>query len=84
MRNLKEVQALTKSPIPEIANAAIRALELYELVNLNQLTKSEFEELLDDVVRLDNINQEMIAIETLRLIAAAYDTILTLKNLASI
>lgn len=84
MSTLEDVKRLTESPIHHISQAATKALELNrELVNGN-LTAAEYNELLDDVVRLDSIEKDMISIEIYRLIVQAYHTILTLKTIASL
>lgn len=84
MSTLDEVKELTKSNIPQIALAATKALALnQELVN-GTITADEYNELLEDVVKLDNIEKDMLTIELARLVVKAYNTILTLKTIASL
>lgn len=84
MSTISEVQHLTHSSVPEIATAAKQALKLFDSMQAGSISPSEFIELLDDVVKLDKIQQNMMAIEVYRLINQAYHTILTLKTLASL
>ena len=81
---IEQVNELKTSHISAIATAATSALQLYDQVINNQISNEEFEDLLNDVVNLHNIQIDMYEIETIRLITKAYHTILTLKTLASI
>lgn len=84
MSTLDSVKELTSSSDPVISNAAKRALYLnQELIN-GAITSDEFNELLEDVVKLDKINQEMLTVEAYRLIVLAYKTIVTLKTISSL
>jgi hypothetical protein len=84
MSVIEEVQDLTKSPVTLISEAAIKALTLNQDFVNGKLTAEEYNELLEDVVKLDDINKQMEAVETERIIVKAYNTILTLKTIASL
>ncbi len=81
---LLQIQELTKSSVPEVADAAIRSLELVTLLENNEITSEEFDDLIDDVLNIEKINQNMSELELNRQIVVFVQTILTLKSLMSI
>jgi len=84
MSAIEQVQELTKSPVSLISEAATKALALNQDFVNGKLAADEYNELLEDVVKLDDINRQMEAVETERMIVKAYNTILTLKTIASL
>lgn len=81
---LLQVQELAKSSVPEVADAATRALELVNLLEKNEITAEEFDDLIDDVINIEKINQNMNELELNRQIVIVVQTILTLKTLMSV
>ena len=72
------------SEIPEVAQAAHRAQVLMARRISNELTQDEFEELIDDLANIDNIDRSMITLETYREIVQAFEIIMALKGAASL
>lgn len=72
------------SEIPEVVEAAKRAKQLVIRLESKELTKDEFDELIDDLTRIDNIDRSMITMEAFREIVQAFEVIMTLKSLASL
>lgn len=81
---LLQVQELAKSSVPEVADTAIRALDLVKLLENQEITPSEFDDLIDDVINIEKINQNMTELELNRQIVIVVQTILTLKTLMSV
>ena len=75
---------LLVSKIPEVKEAAERAKELVLRLEAKEITKSEFDELIDDLTRIDNIDRAMISLQRYNEIMAAVKIIITLKSLTSI
>jgi len=75
---------LLVSKIPEVKEAAERAKELVIRLEANEITKSEFDELIDDLTRVDNIDRSMITLERYNEIMTAIKILITLKSLTSI
>jgi hypothetical protein len=71
---------LLVSRIPEVALIAARAADIVVRYEKHELSKSEFDELIEDLANLDRISFDMIALEFQREIVAAYNLILTLKS----
>lgn len=81
------VEVLNKlliSEIPEVVTAAQRADVITSKFQSGELTKSEFDELIDDITKIDNIDRNMVNIEIYREIKQAFDVIMTLKSLTSL
>lgn len=72
---------LLLSKIPEVADAARRANELVVEYQAGQISKSEFEELIDDLTNIDNIDRSMISLERYNELMTALTIIVTLKTL---
>lgn len=72
---------LLLSKIPEVADAARRANELIIEYQAGQLSKSEFEELIDDLTNIDKIDRSMISLERYNELMIALKLIVTLKTL---
>lgn len=72
------------SSIPEIALLANRAADIVIRYENNELSKSEFDELIQDLANLDKVSFDMIQIEVQREIIIAYNLILTLKSAVSL
>ena len=75
---------LLVSKIPEVKEAAERAKELVLRLKANEINKSEFDELIDDLTRIDKIDRSMITLQRYNEIMAAVKIIITLKSLTSI
>lgn len=75
---------LLVSKIPEVKEAAERAKELVDRLEKDEITKSEFDELIDDLTRIDNIDRDMISLQRYNEIMAAIKIILMLKSLTSL
>lgn len=75
---------LLVSEIPEVVEAAQRATQLVARFKAKELTKDEFDELIDDLTRIDNIDRSMITMEAFRELVEAFTIIVALKSLASI
>lgn len=75
---------LLVSEIPQVAEAAQRAQLLTAELTAGKLTKDEFDELIDDLTSIDNIDRAMITLEWYREIAKAFQIIMTLKSLTSL
>jgi hypothetical protein len=84
MSVLEEVRELTHSNNIDIAHAAIRAIELNKQLANGVLSADEYNDLLDDVIKLNDIEKDMMTIDIYRLIVKAYNTILALKTLTSL
>ncbi len=84
MSILEQVKELTHSSIAEIAQAATKAIELNAQLINGVLSADEYNDLLDDVIKLNDIKRDMITIDVYRLMVKAYNTILTLKTLSSL
>ena len=81
------VEVLNKlliSEIPEVVTAAQRADVITSKFQSGEQTKSEFDELIDDITKIDNIDRNMVNIEIYREIKQAFDVIMTLKSLTSL
>jgi transcriptional regulator of nitric oxide reductase len=72
---------LLLSKIPEVADAARRANELIIEYQSHQISKSEFEELIDDLTNIDKIDRSMISLERYNELMTALKIIVTLKTL---
>ena len=79
-----EVLKLATSDVFEIKTAATTALHYTEQYHKGELSAPEFCELLDDLIRLDRIDQAMFTEAVYLKIRQAYTILLTLKTLASI
>lgn len=75
---------LLVSKIPEVKEAAERAKELVLRLEAKEITKSEFDELIDDLTRIDNIDRAMITLQRYNEIMMAIKILVTLKSLTSI
>lgn len=75
---------LLVSKIPEVKEAAERAKELVLRLEAKEISKSEFDELIDDLTRIDNIDRSMISLQRYNEIMMAIKIILTLKSLTSL
>lgn len=75
---------LLVSKIPEVKEAAERAKELVIRYEADEITKDEFDELIDDLTRIDNIDRAMITLQRYNEIMAAIKIIITLKSLTSV
>lgn len=72
---------LVGSPVPEIASAAFRAIELRSKLANKAISQEEYDELFDDITRLDRIDSEMFTEEVFLGINQAYTIIMTLKSI---
>ena len=79
-----DVQKLLDSPYPAVVNAATRAIEIHQRYMNHQVSEQEYNDLIDDIVRLDRIDQAMFTEKTFMIIKKAYGVILALKTLTSI
>lgn len=75
---------LLSSNIPEIVSAANEAIILLDQLKDNKITKSEFDELIDDLTLMDNINRDMITLEVYIDIQRAFVFIMTLKSITTL
>jgi hypothetical protein len=75
---------LLVSEIPEIVLSANRAAEILTRYEKQEISKSEFDELIDELTNLNNISVAMINVETQREIVSAFNLILTLKAVTGI
>lgn len=78
----QNVQELLSSPIPEVVNAAERAIALNEKLARREISISEYNELIDDITRLDKIDSAMYKEQAYIAIAKAYKIIVALKTFA--
>jgi hypothetical protein len=72
------------SPVAEVKNLAERAIKLKDMFELEQISNSEYIELLDDLISLKNINEASISIETSRELWNLVDFLKNLKFIATI
>ncbi len=79
-----QINKLLVSEIPQISKAARRANQFTEELEGNLITKDEYDNLLEDLLRLDKIDQSMVTLEAYREIAKAYQILLTLKTLTTL
>lgn len=75
---------LLVSKIPEVKEAAERAKELVLRLKSGEISKDEFDELIDDLTRIDNIDRAMISLQRYNEIMTAINIIIMLKSLTSI
>jgi hypothetical protein len=54
------------------------------MLQSNTISKSEFDDLIDDLTNIEDINEEMFTVECYREIAVAFKIITTLKTIVSI
>jgi hypothetical protein len=70
--------------IPTTKYAMDKALEYIDMLQSNTISKSEFDDLIDDLTNIEDINEEMFTVECYREIAVAFKIITTLKTIVSI
>ena len=75
---------LLVSNVPEISKAAKRANQYLEELEGNKITPTEYDDLIDDLIRLDRIDKSMVTLEVYREIVKAYQYLATLKSLTSL
>ena len=80
----KSLQDLLTSKIPVVYDAAHKAEKYLAEFQAHQLSQDEYNDLIDDIARLDTIDQNMTELETYREITIAFNIILELKSLTSL
>lgn len=80
----KELFELIGSPVKEVAEAAFKAVELRSKRSTHAISEAEYNELFDDITRLETINQAMFTEEVYLKIKQAYTVIMTLKSITSL
>lgn len=81
---LNKVKQLTESDCSETSSAAKKALLLVEKVQNNEMTKAEFDDIIDDLTSLEHINDNMKEMDLYRQVITAYQAILQLKTMMSL
>jgi len=76
----EELTELLSSPIPEIASAAQKAVELNAKLARREISISEYNELISDIARQDKIDSAMFREDLYVAILKAYKIILALKT----
>jgi hypothetical protein len=79
MNENKNLNELLKSPIPEVVTAAQHAILLNDRYARKEITLSEYNELIDDIARLDRIDKAMFKEEVFIAIKKAYEIIKALR-----
>lgn len=85
--DVRQYLANKMSNIPQIPTtnyATEKALEYIAMLQSNDISKSEFDDLIDDLTNIEDINKEMFTVECYRDIALAFKIITTLKTIVSI
>jgi hypothetical protein len=77
-----DVKELLNSPIPEVVTAAQHAITLNERFARKEISLSEYNELIDDIARLDRIDTAMFKEDVYVAVNKAYKIILALKTFA--
>lgn len=75
---------LLTSHIPEVKNAAEQAAKLAGLLKTGEISKSEFDELIDDIAHIEKIKKDMFDLVVYMDIQKAFKIILTLKSIATL
>ena len=82
METNQDLRELLDSPIPEVVSAAQKAIALNEKLARKEISLSEYNELIDDIARLDRIDSAMMKQEVYIAISKAYKVIVALKTFA--
>jgi len=82
--SLKDVESLLDSEVPEISEAAQKALDLNIRLKAKEISQEEYVDLLEDIGRLENIDRAMYTESVYLAIYQAYAAIIALKTLTSI
>jgi hypothetical protein len=67
----KVIEQMLISPIEEVVDIANKAAQFNEMFIAGEISGQEFNDLLSDLTKLDNINQQMIEVERWNEICAA-------------
>ena len=83
-QNTETLNNLLISSIPQVVNMAKETQKLLAKRETGAISQSEFEELMEDLTRLDTIDRRMISLEAWREINKAVDIIIKSKTVAAI
>lgn len=81
MDSIEKLKTLSKSEIVEVKEASDKVLSLIAALKNNEINKSEFDELLDDVIKLEYIQTKMNELDCYISLKQIYDTIIVLQTL---
>ena len=82
--SMPTLNPLLTSKISEVRQAAEQAANLSEQLKAGDLTQSEFDELIDDITRIEQINKDMFNLTVYMDIQKAFQIILTLKSIVTL
>ena len=74
---------LIMSPVPEIADLGKKSLELTQQFETGMISRSEYDELMEDIICLKNIKEHMISLEIWREINDAVQILIKVKTITS-
>lgn len=75
---------LIASPVPEICDLGKKALELSQQFETGQISRSEYDELMEDIISLKNIKEHMVSLEIWREINNALEILIKVKTITSL
>jgi hypothetical protein len=78
------INKLLLSPIPQVRDLAKTTRYYLDQYEAGKINKSEFDELMADLGRLDGIHEDMVAVEVWREINTAVQTLMNIKNIITI
>lgn len=82
--NTETLNQLLVCNIPEVVEMASKTTKYAMQLHNQEITKDEFDDLIDDLTRIDNIDRSMISLERYREIMTAIAVILKLKSIVSL
>jgi len=71
------------SPVPEIADLGKKSLELTQQFETGMISRSEYDELMEDIICLKNIKEHMVSLEIWREINDAVQILIKVKTITS-